>query len=129
MRKIITLILAKVLLLSSFASFAAVNNNPQFEFGTIPAEDCQVLNNERGVTCDIKFQNTYDEEPLVFVMSTIDASMSNFSQTKTEYPSDLRVWSKSKTQATVKQLFPPHSAACKRLRYNSSKKKVAMHQQ
>ncbi|MFN1516369.1 DUF6701 domain-containing protein [Vibrio owensii] len=123
MRKIITLILAKVLLLSSFASFAAVNNNPQFEFGTIPAEDCQVLNNERGVTCDIKFQNTYDEEPLVFVMSTIDASMSNFSQKKTEYPSDLRVWSKSKTQATVKQLFPPHSAACKRLRYNSSKKK------
>ncbi|OPH48776.1 DUF6701 domain-containing protein [Vibrio campbellii] len=123
MRKIITLILAKVLLLSSFASFAAVNNNPQFEFGTIPAEDCQVLNNERGVTCDIKFQNTYDEEPLVFVMSTIDASMSNFSQKKTEYPSDLRVWSKSKTQATIKQLFPPHSAACKRLRYNSSKKK------
>ncbi|EJH2591182.1 MSHA biogenesis protein MshQ [Vibrio parahaemolyticus] len=123
MRKIITLILAKVLLLSSFAGFAAVNNNPQFEFGTIPAEDCQVLDNERGVTCDIKFQNTYDEEPLVFVMSTIDASMSNFSQKKTEYPSDLRVWSKSKTQATVKQLFPPHSAACKRLRYNSSKKK------
>ncbi|MBE3735381.1 MSHA biogenesis protein MshQ [Vibrio parahaemolyticus] len=123
MRKIITLILAKVLLLSSFAGFAAVNNNPQFEFGTIRAEDCQVLDNERGVTCDIKFQNTYDEEPLVFVMSTIDASMSNFSQKKTEYPSDLRVWSKSKTQATVKQLFPPHSAACKRLRYNSSKKK------
>ncbi|EGQ9246356.1 DUF6701 domain-containing protein [Vibrio parahaemolyticus] len=123
MRKIITLILAKVLLLSSFAGFAAVNNNPQFEFGTIRAEDCQVLDNERGVTCDIKFQNTYDEEPLVFVMSTIDASMSNFSQKKTEYPSDLRVWSKSKTQATVKQLFPPHSTACKRLRYNSSKKK------
>ncbi|YCO03997.1 DUF6701 domain-containing protein [Vibrio sp. VNB-15] len=123
MRKIITLILAKVLLLSSFASFAAVNNNPQFEFGTIPAEDCQVLNNERGVTCDIKFQNTYDEEPLVFVMSTIDASMSNFSQKKTEYPSDLRVWSKSTTQATIKQLFPPHSAACKRLKYNSNKKK------
>ncbi len=123
MRKIITLILAKVLLLSSFASFAAVNNNPQFEFGTIPAEDCQVLNNERGVTCDIKFQNTYDEEPLVFVMSTIDASMSNFSQKKTEYPSDLRVWSKSKTQATVKQLFPSHSAACKSLKYNSNKNK------
>ncbi|HCG6159483.1 DUF6701 domain-containing protein [Vibrio parahaemolyticus] len=123
MRKIITLILAKVLLLSSFASFAAVNNNPQFEFGTIPAEDCQVLNNERGVTCDIKFQNTYDEEPLVFVMSTIDASMSNFSQKKTEYPSDLRVWSKSKTQATVKQLFPSHSAACKYLKYNSNKNK------
>ncbi|HHB1592508.1 TPA: DUF6701 domain-containing protein [Vibrio campbellii] len=123
MRKIITLILAKVLLLSSFASFSAVNNNPQFEFGTIPAEDCHVLNNERGVTCDIKFQNTYDEEPLVFVMSTIDASMSNFSQKRTEYPSDLRVWSKSKAQATVKQLFPPHSAACNRLRYNSSKKK------
>ncbi len=122
MRKIITLILAKVLLLSSFASFAAVNNNPQFEFGTIPAENCKVLNNERGVTCDIEFQNTYDEEPLVFVMSTIDASMSNFADKRTEYPSNLRIWSKSKTQATVKQLFPPHSAACKRLKQNNNGK-------
>ncbi|MGI2971338.1 DUF6701 domain-containing protein [Vibrio alginolyticus] len=123
MKKIITSLLVAALSLFSSISFAAVNNNPQFEFGTIPAENCKVLNNERGVTCDIEFQNTYDEEPLVFVMSTIDASMSNFSQKKTEHPSDLRVWSKSKTQATVKQLFPPHSAACKRLRYNSSKKK------
>lgn len=73
MRKIITLVLTGVLLLSSFSSFAAVNNNPQFEFGTIPAEDCRVINNERGVTCNIKFKNTYDKEPLVFVMSTIDA--------------------------------------------------------
>lgn len=123
MKKIITSLLTVALFLFSSISFAVVNNNPQFEFGTIPAENCKVLNNERGVTCDIEFQNTYDEEPLVFVMSTIDASMSNFSQKKTEHPSDLRVWSKSKTQATVKQLFPPHSAACKRLRYNSSKKK------
>ncbi|MCS0411019.1 MSHA biogenesis protein MshQ [Vibrio diabolicus] len=123
MKKIITSLLTVALFLFSSISFAAVNNNPQFEFGTIPAENCKVLNNERGVTCDIEFQNTYDEEPLVFVMSTIDASMSNFSQKKTEHPSDLRVWTKSKTQATVKQLFPPHSAACKRLRYNSSKKK------
>ncbi|MBS9885266.1 MSHA biogenesis protein MshQ [Vibrio alginolyticus] len=123
MKKIISSLLVAALSLFSSISFAAVNNNPQFEFGTIPAENCKVLNNERGVTCDIEFQNTYGEEPLVFVMSTIDASMSNFSQKKTESPSDLRVWSKSKTQATVKQLFPPHSAACKRLRYNSSKKK------
>lgn len=123
MKKIITSLLAAALFLFSSISFAAINNNPQFEFGTIPAENCKVLNNERGVTCDIEFQNTYDEEPLVFVMSTIDASMSNFSQKKTEHPSDLRVWSKSKTQATIKQLFPPHNAACKRLRYNSSKKK------
>ncbi|ELH7812642.1 MSHA biogenesis protein MshQ [Vibrio harveyi] len=123
MRKIITLVLTGVLLLSSFSSFAAVNNNPQFEFGTIPAEDCRVINNERGVTCNIKFKNTYDKEPLVFVMSTIDASMSNFGDKKTEYPSDLRVWSKSKTQAIVKQLFPPHSAACKYIKYNSHKNK------
>ncbi|EGR2324321.1 MSHA biogenesis protein MshQ [Vibrio alginolyticus] len=122
MKKIITSLLVAALSLFSSISFAAVNNNPQFEFGTIPAENCKVLNNERGVTCDIEFQNTYDEEPLVFVMSTIDASMSNFSQKKTEYPSDLRVWSKSKTQATVKQLFPPHSAACKRLKQNNNGK-------
>lgn len=122
MKKIITSLLTVALFLFSSISFAAVNNNPQFEFGTIPAENCKVLNNERGVTCDIEFQNTYDEEPLVFVMSTIDASMSNFSQKKTEHPSDLRVWTKSKTQATVKQLFPPHSAACKRLKQNNNGK-------
>ncbi|EJL6726018.1 DUF6701 domain-containing protein [Vibrio alginolyticus] len=122
MKKIIISLLAVALFLFSSISFAAVNNNPQFEFGTIPAENCKVLNNERGVTCDIEFQNTYDEEPLVFVMSTIDASMSNFADKRTEYPSNLRIWSKSKTQATVKQLFPPHSAACKRLKQNNNGK-------
>ncbi|EGR0722672.1 MSHA biogenesis protein MshQ [Vibrio alginolyticus] len=122
MKKIITSLLTIALFLFSSISFAAVNNNPQFEFGTIPAENCKVLNNERGVTCDIEFQNTYDEEPLVFVMSTIDASMSNFADKRTEYPSNLRIWSKSKTQATVKQLFPPHSAACKRLKQNNNGK-------
>ncbi|EMB9236523.1 MSHA biogenesis protein MshQ [Vibrio alginolyticus] len=122
MKKIITSLLTVALFLFSSISFAAVNNNPQFEFGTIPAENCKVLNNERGVTCDIEFQNTYDEEPLVFVMSTIDASMSNFADKRTEYPSNLRIWSKSKTQATVKQLFPPHSAACKRLKQNNNGK-------
>ncbi|BDR12333.1 DUF6701 domain-containing protein [Vibrio sp. STUT-A11] len=122
MNKIITSLLAVALFLFSSISFAAVNNNPQFEFGTIPAENCQVLDSERGVTCDIEFQNTYDEEPLVFVMSTIDASMSSFANKKTEYPSNLRVWSKSKTKATIKQLFPPHSAACKRLKQNNNGK-------
>ncbi|MGI2782973.1 DUF6701 domain-containing protein [Vibrio alginolyticus] len=122
MKKIISSLLVAALSLFSSISFAAVNNNPQFEFGTIPAENCKVLNNERGVTCDIEFQNTYDEEPLVFVMSTIDASMSNFADKRTEYPSNLRIWSKSKTQATVKQLFPPHSAACKRLKQNNNGK-------
>ncbi|ELA6793874.1 MSHA biogenesis protein MshQ [Vibrio alginolyticus] len=122
MKKIIISLLAVALFLFSSISFAAVNNNPQFEFGTIPAENCKVLNNERGVTCDIEFQNTYDEEPLVFVMSTIDASMSNFADKRTEYPSNLRIWSKSKTQATVKQLFPPHSAVCKRLKQNNNGK-------
>ncbi|BBM63678.1 hypothetical protein VA249_03240 [Vibrio alfacsensis] len=123
MKKIITLLLAKICLLFSFTISAAVNNNPQFEFGTIPAENCQVLNNERGVTCDIKFQNTYDKEPLVFVMSTVNASMSNFGEMKTEYPSDLRVWSKSTTNAIIKQLFPPHDSKCQYLKYNEKKKK------
>ncbi|MBR9873823.1 MAG: MSHA biogenesis protein MshQ [Vibrionaceae bacterium] len=122
MKKIITSLLAVALFLFSSISFAAVNYNPQFEFGTIPAENCKVLDSERGVTCDIEFQNTYDEEPLVFVMSTIDASISSFANKKTEYPSNLRVWSKSKTKATIKQLFPPHSAACKRLKQNNNGK-------
>ena len=122
MNKIITSLLAVALFLFTPISFAAVNNNPQFEFGTIPAENCKVLDSERGVTCDIEFQNTYDEEPLVFVMSTIDASISSFANKKTEYPSNLRVWSKSKTKATIKQLFPPHSAACKRLKQKDNRK-------
>ncbi|MCE7635897.1 hypothetical protein LZT07_00985 [Vibrio fluvialis] len=96
----------------------AINYNPQFEFGTIPADKCTVSG--PAVTCNIVFQNTYTSPPLVFVMSTINANRSNFNTKTTEYPSDLRVWNVNNTQATVKQLLPPNDAACVRLRQQSN---------
>ncbi|EKG2484081.1 hypothetical protein QTV42_003712 [Vibrio vulnificus] len=100
------------------ASSWAINYNPQFEFGTIPADKCTVSG--PAVTCNIVFQNTYTSPPLVFVMSTINANRSNFNTKTTEYPSDLRVWNVNNTQATVKQLLPPNDAACVRLRQQSN---------
>ncbi|WP_327196345.1 DUF6701 domain-containing protein [Vibrio fortis] len=107
------------LLLLTFSQLlsANTNTNPQFEFGTIPADKCIVQG--PAVTCDIEFENSYSSPPLVFVMSTINASRSDFTTKTTEYPSDLRVWSISSTQATIKQLLPPHYAACVRLRQNN----------
>lgn len=96
------------------ASSWAINYNPQFEFGTIPADKCTVSGPT--VTCNIIFQNTYTSPPLVFVMSTINANRSSFNTKTTEYPSDLRVWDISNTQATIKQVLPPHNAACTRLK-------------
>ncbi|EPI6151587.1 hypothetical protein M2G43_14105 [Vibrio vulnificus] len=100
------------------ASSWAINYNPQFEFGTIPADKCTVSG--PAVTCNIVFQNTYTSPPLVFVMSTINANRSNFNTKTTEYPSELRVWDVNNTQATVKQLLPPNDAACVRLRQQSN---------
>lgn len=97
---------------------ANINTNPQFEFGTIPADKCDISGGK--VECVIEFENTYDSAPLVFVMSTVNASRSNFDSKTTEYPSDLRVWSVSSSQATIKQLLPPHDAACVRLRKNNN---------
>ncbi|WP_447039008.1 DUF6701 domain-containing protein [Vibrio alginolyticus] len=116
MKKIITSLLTVALFLFSSISFAAVNNNPQFEFGTVPADKCTVAG--PSVTCDIEFQNSYSQPPLVFVMPTIDASRSNFDSKTTEYPSDLKIWSISSSKATIKQLLPPHRAACRYLKYN-----------
>ncbi|PMM32773.1 hypothetical protein BCT55_01190 [Vibrio splendidus] len=95
---------------------ANVNTNPQFEFGTIPADKCTISGSK--VECVIEFEKTYDSAPLVFVMSTVNATRSNFNSKTTEYPSDLRVWSISSSQATIKQLLPPHDAACVRLKQN-----------
>ncbi|EIC9814912.1 MSHA biogenesis protein MshQ [Vibrio alginolyticus] len=116
MKKIISSLLAVALFLFSSISFAAVNNNPQFEFGTVPADKCTVAG--PSVTCDIEYQNSYSQPPLVFVMPTIDASRSNFDSKTTEYPSDLKIWSISSSKATIKQLLPPHRAACRYLKYN-----------
>ncbi|MFA0325616.1 DUF6701 domain-containing protein [Vibrio splendidus] len=96
---------------------ANVNTNPQFEFGTIPADKCTISGSK--VECVIEFEKTYDSAPLVFVMSTVNATRSNFNSKTTEYPSDLRVWSISSSQATIKQLLPPHDAACVRLKQNN----------
>ncbi|WP_086971258.1 DUF6701 domain-containing protein [Vibrio coralliirubri] len=96
---------------------ANINTNPQFEFGTIPADKCTISGSK--VECVIEFEKTYDSAPLVFVMSTVNATRSNFNSKTTEYPSDLRVWSISSSQATIKQLLPPHDAACVRLKQNN----------
>ncbi|MEH0688598.1 hypothetical protein H4F17_05945 [Vibrio cholerae] len=97
----------------------SVNTNPQFEFGTIAAEDCIVTG--PSVSCTFNFSNTYSSPPLVFVMSTIDASRSNFDTKTTEYPSDLRVMSVSESQTTVTQLIPNHDAACETLRWQGNR--------
>ncbi|MEZ8658921.1 DUF6701 domain-containing protein [Vibrio cyclitrophicus] len=110
-----------VLLVALFLSplvQANVNTDPQFEFGTVPADKCDISGPT--VECVIEFENTYDSAPLVFVMSTVNASRSNFDSKTTEYPSDLRVWSVSSSQATIKQLLPPHDAACVRLKQNNN---------
>ncbi|MCW4442579.1 DUF6701 domain-containing protein [Vibrio splendidus] len=109
-----------VLLVALFLSplvQASINTNPQFEFGTIPADKCTISGSK--VECVIEFEKTYDSAPLVFVMSTVNATRSNFNSKTTEYPSDLRVWSISSSQATIKQLLPPHDAACVRLKQNN----------
>ena len=111
------LILFVALLLSPLVQ-ANVNTNPQFEFGTIPADKCEISGPT--VECVIEFEKSYDSAPLVFVMSTVNASRSNFDSKTTEYPSDLRVWSVSSSEATIKQLLPPHDAACVRLKQNNN---------
>ncbi|WP_045391574.1 polymer-forming cytoskeletal protein [Vibrio rotiferianus] len=116
MIKKISLALSTIMLLFSSFVDASINRDPQFEFGTVSADKCTVAG--PSVTCDIEFQNSYSQPPLVFVMPTIDASRSNFDSKTTEYPSDLKIWSISSSKATIKQLLPPHRAACRYLKYN-----------
>ncbi|MCK8082921.1 DUF6701 domain-containing protein [Vibrio sp. 1CM24A] len=93
---------------------ANINTNPQFEFGTISADKCTISG--PSVSCDLDFSNTYTAPPLVFVMATVNSSRSNFNSNTTEYPSDLRVMSVSTSGASVKQLLPPTTKACVRMR-------------
>ncbi|MEG3695374.1 DUF6701 domain-containing protein [Vibrio coralliirubri] len=93
---------------------ANINTNPQFEFGTIPADKCTISG--ASVSCELDFGNTYTSPPLVFVMATVNSSRSNFNSNTTEYPSDLRVMSVSTSGASVKQLLPPTTKACVRMK-------------
>ncbi|WP_434762386.1 DUF6701 domain-containing protein [Vibrio fortis] len=110
------------LLLLTFSQLlsASTNTNPQFEFGTISADKC--IAQGPAVTCDIDFENSYSSPPLVFVMSTINASRSNFTTKTTEYPSALRVWSVTNSKAVIKQRIAPHAKACSRLKYKRNNK-------
>ncbi len=93
---------------------ANINTNPQFEFGTIPTDKCTISG--PSVSCNLDFGNTYTSPPLVFVMATVNSSRSNFNSNTTEYPSDLRVMSVSTSGASVKQLLPPTTKACVRMK-------------
>ncbi len=106
-------ILLVVLFLSPLVQ-ANINTNPQFEFGTISADKCTISG--PSVSCDLDFSNTYTAPPLVFVMATVNSSRSNFNSNITEYPSDLRVMSVSTSGASVKQLLPPTTKACVRMK-------------
>lgn len=90
-----------------------VNQNPQFEFGTLTDAECTFpQNGER--TCTITFENTYDiakPKPLVFVMPTIDASLSKLSLNQTELPSTASVISTTRISATIVQEVAPHRNA------------------
>ncbi|WP_017051174.1 DUF6701 domain-containing protein [Vibrio genomosp. F6] len=105
-----------------------INTNPKFEFGTIDSSAC-TLNSLAGtehdhngdgsndhdnatVTCVLTFDKTYTgETPLVFVMPTIDASLSNKDTKTTEYPSTLRVHDVTNSQAVISQKIAPHRKA------------------
>ncbi|PMH39931.1 hypothetical protein BCU68_07235 [Vibrio sp. 10N.286.49.B3] len=116
----LSLLWSWLLLLGCCVFSIAHADTPQFEFGTIPAEDCPETNGT--VSCTITFENTYTEAPLVFVMSTIDASRSNWDTNpkETEYPSDLRIMSVGTESASVEQLLPSYDAACDEIGLNNA---------
>ncbi|MDA0144431.1 hypothetical protein OCT63_09335 [Vibrio sp. RW] len=91
-----------------------VNQNPQFEFGTLTDNNCTISSpgpeNKQVVTCTLNFNNTYDiakPKPLVFVMPTIDASLSVRSNGTTELPSTASVINTTWQSATIVQEIAP----------------------
>ncbi|HCM2156327.1 TPA: MSHA biogenesis protein MshQ [Vibrio parahaemolyticus] len=89
-----------------------INRSPTFEFGTVDRGNCRMDGNK--YTCTIDFENTYDRtksKPLVFVMPTIDASLSRKSPRVSEYPSTVSVVNTSYSTATIVQEFAPHNKA------------------
>ncbi|MCP4954233.1 MAG: hypothetical protein GY919_01260, partial [Photobacterium aquimaris] len=96
-----------------------INQNPQFEFGTLTDSECTTaLNGKR--TCTITFDNTYDSakpKPLVFVMPTIDASLSKLSLNQTELPSTASVTNTTRLTATIVQEVAPHRNAANNVNF------------
>jgi MSHA biogenesis protein MshQ len=93
-----------------------VNQNPQFEFGTLTDNNCTISSpgpeNKLVVTCTLNFNNTYDiakPKPLVFVMPTIDASLSVRSNGTTELPSTASVINTTWQSATIVQEIAPNA--------------------
>lgn len=93
-----------------------VNQNPQFEFGTLTDNNCTISSpgpeNKQVVTCTLNFNNTYDiakPKPLVFVMPTIDASLSVRSNGTTELPSTASVINTTWQSATIVQEIAPNA--------------------
>ncbi|PTO88618.1 hypothetical protein CWN98_06900 [Vibrio splendidus] len=93
-----------------------VNQNPQFEFGTLTDNNCTISSpgpeNKQVVTCTLNFNNTYDiakPKPLVFVMPTIDASLSLRSNGTTELPSTASVINTTWQSATIVQEIAPNA--------------------
>ncbi|UOE85943.1 DUF6701 domain-containing protein [Vibrio splendidus] len=91
-----------------------INQNPQFEFGTLTDNNCTISSpgpdNKQVVTCTLNFNNTYDiakPKPLVFVMPTIDASLSVRSNGTTELPSTASVINTTWQSATIVQEIAP----------------------
>lgn len=74
MKKIISVLVINSFLLFSLMVHASQSDEPKFEFGTV---NCSVQSNSLA-ECVIHFENTYDEPPLVFVMSSIDSSLTRF---------------------------------------------------
>ena len=89
-----------------------INRSPDFEFGTVDNSTCNMTGGK--YTCTIHFENTYDAsdpKPLVFVMPTIDKTLSSKNPRKTEYPSSISVVHTTHNSATIVQEFPPHQKA------------------
>ncbi|MGI9919088.1 DUF6701 domain-containing protein [Vibrio owensii] len=89
-----------------------INRSPDFEFGTVDNSTCNMTSGK--YTCTIHFENTYDAshpKPLVFVMPTIDKTLSSKNPRKTEYPSSISVVHTTRNSATIVQEFPPHQKA------------------
>ncbi|WP_048614842.1 DUF6701 domain-containing protein [Vibrio coralliirubri] len=91
-----------------------INQNPQFEFGTLTDNNCTISSprpdNKQVVTCTLNFNNSYDiakPKPLVFVMPTIDASLSVRSNGTTELPSTASVINTTWQSATIVQEIAP----------------------
>ncbi|UOE80810.1 hypothetical protein LTQ03_05180 [Vibrio splendidus] len=95
-----------------------INQNPQFEFGTLTKDSCRIIEpdtnddaDRQRVSCTLEFDKTYTTVPLVFVMPTIDASLSvknsNNDGGTTELPSTASVIGTSLTSATIVQEIAP----------------------